>query len=119
MTSWSKQSKNTASWENQKRNGVVPAGVFDIARFDESMFDTTVKQVTTEWTNQSKNSASFNNDTKNTTDWVNLIRRGKTQTMADLGDYTFNNEVLINGSKMREVKISDLDKTEWANQSKS
>ena len=63
MATWSKQSKNTSSFSNQSKNSaswtkesrsdMVPAGKFDIAKFDQSKFDT-AQPTGSNWIKQSK-----------------------------------------------------------------
>lgn len=99
MASFTNQSKNNASWNNQDKSDVLPAGRFGIAQFDKSQFDTTeaVKDI----------------------EWIRYIRRGKKQTMGDLGGYTFNDEVLINDDELGETEIDDLEETTWNKQTKN
>ena len=60
------------------------------------------------WTNESKNSSTF----------VNYLRRGKEPTMGELADYTFEDIVTQDGKKVKELTFDELSDQVWTNQSK-
>ena len=62
--SWTFQSKNSASFSYPTRSDALPAGTFDIGRFDVSLFDN--DQTTySSYSNQAKNTATYTFQTKN------------------------------------------------------
>ncbi len=64
-TTFTNESKNDSSFENEDNKDMVPAGKFGKAKFGRSKFGTASPQDISDYTNESKNSSNFNNETKN------------------------------------------------------
>lgn len=63
--------------------------------------------------------ASWNNTSKNTSSYLNFLRRGKNTLLSEIDSHTFETVVTSDGKKLKELTFDQLSEQTWTNSSKS
>lgn len=71
------------------------------------------------FTNQSKNSASWSNLSKNTSVFKNILKHGNASLLNDLANFTFEDVIFADGTKVKDITFADLTQQVWTNITKN
>ncbi len=62
---------------------------------------------------------AFTNQTKNTSAFLNILKHGNESLLSDLANFTFEDVVFSDGTKLKDVTFDQLVGQVWNNLSKS
>ena len=71
------------------------------------------------FTNTTKNTASWSNASKNTATFKNIIKHGNATLLSDLENFTFEDVVFADGTKLKDITFAELTATIWTNLTKN
>lgn len=69
--------------------------------------------------NQSKNTTSWSNVSKNTATFKNILKHGNANLLSDLANFTFEDVIFTDGTKLKDVSFADLTQQVWTNITKN
>lgn len=63
--------------------------------------------------------ATFINESKNTATFTQLLKHGNASLLRDLANFTFEDVVFADGTKLKDITFADLITQVWAQVSKN
>ena len=64
-------------------------------------------------------SATFTNQSKNSATFKNILKHGNASLLSDLANFTFEDVVFTDGTKLKDVRFDELVSQVWSTISKN